>query len=184
MKAPKGRGPFHVRRAVPGDEAIVRSLRLQALSDSPDDFDSTLKRESAWMTSNWRELLSHGATFILAQSDGPKGIAAGIPNRDDRASIFLVLMWLHPGLRGSGAADALVASVIVWAEEQGTAEVWLHVVKRNGRARRFYERNGFRRTGQEVIRERDGVVELEMRRSVGGRARRWSVNVSPLPEKR
>jgi hypothetical protein len=34
-----------VRRAVPGDEPILRKLRLQALADSPAAFGSTYDRE-------------------------------------------------------------------------------------------------------------------------------------------
>ena len=34
--------------------------------------------------------------------------------------------------------------------------------KYNDRARRLYERNGFRATGEKV-RERDGLIEIEMR---------------------
>jgi ribosomal protein S18 acetylase RimI-like enzyme len=47
------------------------------------------------------------------------------------------------------------------------AEVRLLVIESNGRARRFYERLGFRLTGRETVRERDGAVELEMRAGVG-----------------
>jgi hypothetical protein len=36
---------MHVRRAMPGDEPILRALRLQALSDTPDAFGSTYERE-------------------------------------------------------------------------------------------------------------------------------------------
>ena len=36
----------------------------------------------------------------------------------------------------------------------------------NGRARGFYERMGFRATGQEEIRQRDGVIEVQMERLV------------------
>lgn len=160
----RSRTAFRIRRAGHGDEEVVRSLRLQALSDSPDDFDSTLSRESAWTTPDWQRWIAEGATFVLEDSGEPKGIAAGVPNRDDRASVFLISMWLHPALRGTGAASALVASVVSWAVTERATDVWLHVVKGNERARRCYEKSGFRATGREVLRERDGVVEVEMRR--------------------
>ena len=159
-----------VRRAASGDEAVVRSVRLEALADAPDDFDSTREVEVAWTTSNWQRWLSRGATFLLERDDDvAKGLAAGVPHRDDRSIVFLGSMWVHPELRGTGGADALVAAVVAWAEEEGAAEVWLHVDKRNDRARRFYERNGFRAT-DEVARARDGLVEIEMRLTRGGTA--------------
>jgi len=159
-----GEGGDHgtVRRATPGDESIVRSVRLDALADAPDDFDSTLERELRWTTSDWQKWLSRGATFVLEGLDGGKGIAAGVPNRNDPEEVFLMSMWVHPELRGTGVADKLVAPVLSWSEAEGATGVWLHVVKDNNRARRFYARNGFRLTGREVVRERDGTVEMEM----------------------
>ncbi len=155
-----------VRRANPGDEAIVRGLRVQALSDSPDAFDSTLERELARTPQEWRRWLTHGATFLLDRPGGPMGIAAGVPHDTEPAAVFLMSMWVHPALRGTGAADELVAAVLSWARAEGIAEVWLHVGSRNERARRLYERNGSRATGRKLVRERDGIVEVEMRLAV------------------
>jgi len=42
--------------------------------------------------------------------------------------------------------------------------VRLKVIQGNGRARRFYERMGFRPTGHEEVRERDGLIEVQMER--------------------
>lgn len=156
-----------VRRAVPGDEALVRSIRLQALSDAPAAFDSTLERERARTTADWLRWFTHGATFVFETPDGAKGIAAGIPHDSDPAAAFLVSMWVHPDLRGTGAADALIRSVLAWARSSGLAYVWLHVGEYNERARKVYERNGFRLTGGEFTRERDGILELEMRCALG-----------------
>jgi ribosomal protein S18 acetylase RimI-like enzyme len=75
-------------------------------------------------------------------------------------------MWVHPAIRGSGGADELVAAVVAWAQSEGAKLVRLKVIDGNGRARHFYERMGFRSTGQETIRERDGLIEVEMERLV------------------
>jgi hypothetical protein len=77
-------------------------------------------------------------------------------------------MWIHPDLRGSGLADRLAQSVLAWAREAGASRVLLHVDKRNLRARRFYERNGFRSTGREIVRDRDGLPEVEMEAGLDG----------------
>ncbi len=158
-----GDGRVSVRRAGPGDEAIVRGLRVRALTDSPDAFDSTLERELARSAEDWRRWLVNGATFILERADGAMGIAAGIPHDTDPSAAFLVSVWVHPALRGTGSADELVGAVLSWARAKGLAEVWLYVGKHNNRARRLYERWGFRATGREPVRERDGAVEVEMR---------------------
>lgn len=38
---------MNVRRAAPGDEAVLRALRLEALSEAPEAFGSTSDRELA-----------------------------------------------------------------------------------------------------------------------------------------
>jgi tRNA-Thr(GGU) m(6)t(6)A37 methyltransferase TsaA len=162
--------PVRVRRAAVGDEPVVRDLRLLALSDAPDAFDSTPERERAMSAADWRKWIAATATFIAETPDGPRGIAAGVPYRDHPGMGLLISMWVHPDLRGTRAADSLVESVLGWAEAEGLAELRLHVGKHNDRARRCYERNGFRPTGEEFTLERSGIVEIEMARTVGRRA--------------
>ena len=158
-----------VRRAVPGDEAIIRRVRLAALADQPAAFESTLERERTRTEAEWRTWIERGAIFVLERPDGACGIAAGIPHTTEPAAVFLVSMWVAPVARGTGAGDQLVAAVLDWAESRGAHEVCLHVTQGNARAQAFYVRNGFRLTGEELVRQRDGTIELEMRRPVGGR---------------
>jgi GNAT superfamily N-acetyltransferase len=110
--------------------------------------------------------MSPGVTFILEDAGIPRGIVAAA--RDPKASdaVQLMAMWVHPGLRGAGAADALVEDVVDWARSQGVRVVCLLVVDSNLRARRFYERLGFRAPGRTRVRERDGAIEVEMEREI------------------
>jgi GNAT superfamily N-acetyltransferase len=155
-----------LRRAALGDEPILRALRLQALSDAPDAFGSTYEREVARTTSDWQRWLSPGVTFILDDPEGANGIVAGLRDAKDPAVVHLMAMWVHPVMRGSGAADELVAAVLGWAESEGARIVRLDVMQANNRARRFYGRNGFRPTGHERARERDGLIQVQMERLV------------------
>lgn len=155
-----------VRRASVGDEPTLRALRLQALTDAPDAFGSTHERELARTTADWQRWMSPGVTFIGYESDEPRGLIAGVHDANDRAVVHLMAMWVDPALRGTGAADALVDALVSWAAAEGARALTLHVVEPNGRARRFYERNAFRATGHALVRERDGVREIEMQRPV------------------
>jgi len=156
-----------VRPAGPGDVEAVRGVRLQALADSPLDFDTPLEEAAGWTPEEWRAWISRRATFLLDGPNGPGGIVALDPHRSDADAMFLGALWVAPELRGTGAADALVTAALARAESGGATTVWLHVVKTNGRARRFYERNGFHATGEEILREPDGVPEVEMRFELG-----------------
>ena len=155
-----------VRRAAAGDEPILRAIRLQALSETPEAFGSTYERELARTTADWQRWMSPGATFILDDAGGPKGIVAGMRDESDAAVVHLMSMWVDPALRGSGAAEALVASLLAWAETEGARQMRLAVIQTNDRARRFYERLGFRGNGRQGVRERDGAIEVEMERAV------------------
>ena len=159
-----------VRRAASGDELILRALRLHALSEAPDAFGSTYARELARTPADWQRWLSPGATFIVDAEDDPKGLVAGMPDATDPEVVHLMAMWVHPECRGSGAADALIAAVVSWARESSARAIRLAVIQANDRARRCYERNGFRATGTQSVRERDAAVEIEMERLLSNSA--------------
>ena len=153
---------FHVRRAASGDESIVRALRLEAMTRAPEAFGSTYERELARTPADWQRWLSTGATFILMDAERASGIVAGLHDPADPSVVHLMSMWVDPACRGAGAADMLVSSVLSWARAEGAGAVRLAVIDANVRARRCYERNGFRSTGRHFVRERDGAIELQM----------------------
>ena len=64
---------------------------------------------------------------------------------DDPATVFLVAMWVAPDLRGTGAAQQLVESVLEWARGRAR-RVCLSVEGDNPRAARLYEKCGFAET--------------------------------------
>jgi len=159
-----------VRRAVLGDEPILREIRLQALRESPVAFGSTYEREMARTTADWQRWISSGVTFILHEPAGPRGLVAGQRDEADATVVHLMAMWVNPATRGSGGAENLVSAVMAWAQSEGARLVRLKVIQGNDRARHFYERMGFCRTGQRQVRERDGLVEIEMERLVAAAA--------------
>jgi ribosomal protein S18 acetylase RimI-like enzyme len=158
--------PWHLRRAVLGDEPILRALRLEALSVDPDAFGSTYDRELARTTADWQRWLSPGATFILDVPSGANGLVAGQPDATDPTAVHLMAMWVHPVIRGAGAADELVAAVVAWAVSVDATTVRLDVFQDNTRARHFYKRLGFRETGQSTVHQGDGRIEVRMERPV------------------
>ncbi len=153
---------FSVRRAAIGDEPVLRALRLQALTDSPNAFGSTYEREVARTMEDWRRWLAPGVTFIHETTGEPRGLVAGVRDPNDASAVQLMAMWVHPELRGTGASDAFVSFVKSWANEVGATQVRLNVVEGNTRARRYYERSGFRATGRQGTLERSGDTEIEM----------------------
>jgi RimJ/RimL family protein N-acetyltransferase len=153
---------FTVRRAEIADVPALRALRLEALSTDPDAFGSTYEREVRTTDEEWQRWLAPGVTFLFESDGQSAGIVAGVRDREDQSVAWLMAMWVRAPFRGTGAAGALVSAVLAWAADGDAKELRLKVVDSNERARRSYERAGFRLTGCRNERERDGAIELEM----------------------
>ncbi|WP_018334091.1 GNAT family N-acetyltransferase [Actinomycetospora chiangmaiensis] len=156
-----------IRRAVLADAAAVRDVRLRALAESPGAFASTLAREAALPDAGWRERVTTGAWFLAGTAEGIVGVAVGIDDPDEPDARHLVGMWVEPAHRGDGTAWRLVDAVVGWAREDGARALALWVVDGNDRARRFYDRLGFRPTGERGPLPSDPTVrESRLRRSL------------------
>jgi ribosomal protein S18 acetylase RimI-like enzyme len=122
-----------VRCAVVGEEPLLRDLRLQALAEAPEAFGSTYDRELARTPADWQRWLSSGVTLILEDAGKASGLVAGMHDPDDPSIAYLMSMWVHPALRGSGAGDALVTELLAWARSAGASIVRLDVIRTNPR---------------------------------------------------
>jgi GNAT superfamily N-acetyltransferase len=159
-----------IRRLRPEDFELLRRLRLRCLREEPTAFGSTYEREVAFEDDVWTQRLRPGANphWLFEAPDGsPAGIVAGAREDADTHVADVVSMWVDPAARGTGAADALIAQVISWAEAERLTTLRLHATEGNVRAERAYQRHGFQRTGRTFLRERDGLTEFEMARALG-----------------
>jgi GNAT superfamily N-acetyltransferase len=81
----------------------------------------------------------------------------------------LYALYVHPAWWSTGAGRALIDHVLAKISRTGYPDVMLWVLERNARARRFYERAGFRPDGaSHVLEGLGGVVEIRYRRALGG----------------
>jgi GNAT superfamily N-acetyltransferase len=164
MVTPAAGVRFEIRRAVPGEWAALRRVRLAALADAPYAFGSTLDREIGRPEQYWRDRIAAWPQFIAWAGAEPVGLAAGFATRAHDASgagavddceasrsWHLVSMWVSPEMRGHGLADRLVAAVSDSARADGATRLTLWVTDVNGRARAFYQRMGFRSTGRRQL---------------------------------
>lgn len=156
-----------IERMMPDQWARVRAIRLQALSDAPDAFGTTLAEDEGKPLDIWRERLEHpaGATFLGTQDGDDVGLAVGFPWEGRAAAAGLFAMWVAPAARGSGVGDALVDAVVSWARTQGHAELLLEVANTNEPAIGLYARKGFERTGgvSTLPPPREHILEHERR---------------------
>jgi ribosomal protein S18 acetylase RimI-like enzyme len=142
-----------IRRAEPGDEWAIRRLFGELHT-----FNASLDARFA-LADGWERVVSEhlaqermsqrSVTFLAWDGDNPIGMAMMGTHTDSplfRHRSWAELSALHviPAARGRGVADLLLAAGTVWAQECGYAEVRLYVTASNERARRFYDRAGFR----------------------------------------
>jgi GNAT superfamily N-acetyltransferase len=81
----------------------------------------------------------------------------------------LYALYVHPAWWSTGTGRALMDHVLAKVSRAGFPNVMLWVLERNARARRFYERAGFRPDGaRHVLDGLGGVVEIRYRRELGG----------------
>jgi GNAT superfamily N-acetyltransferase len=111
-----------------------------------------------------------GTQLWVAERGGQLlGFAGGGPARGDQpAGLFeLYALNVDPPAYRSGVGTALVAAFTAWAVEQGAHELVLWVVRENGRARRFYERQGWQADGGEHRSQVLGAPVDEVRYRLG-----------------
>jgi ribosomal protein S18 acetylase RimI-like enzyme len=160
---------YTVRAVAEGDWVVLRSIRLQALADSPSSFGSTLAREQAFSDELWRERARGSATtrlFLASKDELAVGIAGVVDEGD--GSVQLVSVWVSPDHRGRGVARALTAATLRFAAERGFGLVRLWVTDGNVGARTLYEHLGFTLTGKRQPLPSDPMMEeheMEFRQS-------------------
>ena len=144
-----------VRPLEPDEWRLYRSLRLAALSESPDAFGSTaghegVRPDAEWASRLWRGAASPRELPLVAEGDNePSGLAwVRLDDEHDRIG-HLHQMWVAPERRGQGVGRALLAAAIAWARGVGAQALVLDVTTGNREATHLYETAGFVPTGSE-----------------------------------
>jgi ribosomal protein S18 acetylase RimI-like enzyme len=153
---------FSIRTAGLEELEELRRVRRRALAESPDAFETTLAMIEAWDELRWAAWAGSGDFFLLRRGAEPVGMAVVREDRDDARAAWLMSVWIESGCRGTGAGERLVRAAIEHARAGGFERMRLEVVADGERARGLYEKCGFRFTGAQRPRERDGRIELEM----------------------
>lgn len=143
--------PMTVVRRVRADEAdALRKVRLAALADAPGAFGSTYAKESLLAPEEWAERARAGSAgparatfFAIDDDDDVVGLVGGYRLEQAAASVELVSMWTHPGVRRTGIGGLLVSAVVDW----GALAVELWVTRGNVGAENLYRSMGFVTTG-------------------------------------
>lgn len=157
-----------IRRLNAGEAAIYRSLRLEALKDSPEAFattyDSALHRdEDSWIEQADSSAQGEDRAVFLVLDDRPIGMAALYRDPENASSGELLQMWIASSYRGGSTAVDLLDHLFQWASEHGFSSIRAEVRPGNGRALRFYGKYGFR----QVASSETTLLTKAVRRQAG-----------------
>ncbi|MGW2518351.1 N-acetyltransferase family protein [Streptomyces sp. NPDC001617] len=138
-------------------QGIIPQPHLDAMS-VPED---TERRRMRFLEGN------PGVENLVAEQDGEiVGWICHGPYRDGELrteDAELYAIYIDPAHFGAGVGRTLIEESIRRCSSAGHPRMYLWVLKKNARARRFYEASGFRPDGTEESFEVDGVEVPEMR---------------------
>ena len=100
---------------------------------------------------------------------GPTGSRLSSEQRIGRTELYS--FYIHPHHWGTGAANVLIGHVVNAVKDQGESELYLSTGVDVARSRAFYEKVGFRETGQTQVYDLLGEVptrELQYVLSISG----------------
>ena len=131
----------------PHEARRLRALRLRALRDAPDAFETTFESAAAWTDDSWAQQLATLPTFVAVREGVDVGMVRAAMDEDRAATAWLISLWVAPEARRHGVGRLLVDRVILWAREQNLARRRLDVGDANEAAIALYASRAFERTG-------------------------------------
>jgi len=168
-------GTITLRRATPADAEAIAVGVVDGVADYP------AFAPDGWMGPAYEAELAHARSdlthehvhCLVAERDGTLvGQVTVIPARrapnpvDDPGLGHLRNLFVARSEWGSGLATRLHAAIVEAAEELGYTELRLYVAEGQARARRFYEREGWRAAGAPYLDAGPGLRVIEYRRRV------------------
>jgi ribosomal protein S18 acetylase RimI-like enzyme len=150
-----------IRRAGLDDWQVCRDIRLRALREEPQAYESTLEDEQHLSDRQWRDRLSRASTFLAVDHENVVGMAVALPQDD--GDTMIVAMYVAPDARGRGIAARLIDEIGQTAVSRGSSRLVLDVADGNAAAERSYRRYGFVPIGQRVpMRRKPWVFQTRM----------------------
>ncbi|MDD9932720.1 MAG: GNAT family N-acetyltransferase [Myxococcales bacterium] len=125
----------------------LRALRLRALRDAPDAFETTFESAAGWPDDSWAQQLAALPTFVAVRDGADVGMVRGAMDEDRPDTAWLISMWVAPEARRHGVGGLLVDRVVLWARELELTRLLLDVGDANAAAIALYAGRGFERTG-------------------------------------
>lgn len=172
---------YVVRSMVMGDVEDLATLMVESWQFAyeglmPVDFLMNLSVQDR--AGSLRRVLESNAasdlrdTRLVVSADKPDeilGVCSFGPDRTDDSVGEVYALYVSPTMIGSGLGRFLMQDAVAQLSEFSFGEIFLWVLEGNDRAIRFYEKAGFRLTGETKVEQLLGMQlkELKMRKAIG-----------------
>ena len=160
-------GPVALRLAVPGDLDAIVAVFLACWTGSyaevmPAELIARMTPASA--RDLWARTLAGPTEVVVAEAAEVLGVV-GFRLDDDGAG-YVASLYVAPTAQGTGAGGVLLAEAERRLAELGAPRATLWVFEANGPSRAFYERRGWRLTGEREVQEEWGEPQLRMAKAL------------------
>lgn len=145
-----------IRRAETDDWQVCRDIRLRAMREEPQAYESVFEDEQHLSDQQWRDRLERASTYLAVDQEKVVGTAVGLVQ--DNGDMLIVAMYVAPEARGRGIAARLIDEIATMAIVRGSRRLVLDVADGNVIAERSYLRYGFVPVGLRVPMLRDPSV--------------------------
>lgn len=150
---------MEVRRLFVDDWQANRAIRLEALTECPGNYFTSLAEAQARSDDQWRGMLMSATLVVFGLFDGEQlaGITAIGRECDDTAT--LAMSYIRPAWRRRGYSGLLYKARLDWAREHKVRRILVSHRASNAPSRHAIARHGFLPTGTRPHRWPDGTVE-------------------------
>lgn len=137
----------------------IRTARKEDVTDLVDLVNRAYRGEGGWTNEahliggprtgapDVMELLQETSSVILVASDS-EGLAGCVYLKKEGRSLYLGLLSVAPQRQGGGIGKQLMESAMAYARQQKCAAIRITVISLREELIAWYERQGFRRTGE------------------------------------
>ena len=139
---------IQIRELNTDDWLLYKSIRLNALVDSPEAFGCTFDNEAGLPDTKWKDRIRDSSVFVAFIDDEPTGLVVSFTKPENPSERLLFSMWVEDKYRNLKIGTSLVQHFIEWAKSENATKIIAGYSDENEDVFRFYEQLGFKKTGE------------------------------------
>jgi|ERR1043166_6602026 GNAT superfamily N-acetyltransferase len=148
-----------IRLAVPGDEAVMESLILQAFEPFREQYTPGAFDYTAIKADKISERFAEGPMWLAYIDGEPVGTVSGLP---EEGRFYIRSMAVKPSAQGKHVGQRLLEELEIYAREARFEKLFLYTTFILPAAHRLYEKNGFYVVRETATEEWFDMGGLEM----------------------